>query len=141
MAGALWVYRRFYHITVALDHSTSYTLIDPTSLSATVRNVTQGNLVVEANATLVNTSTGVYYADLTSSLYSATDEYEIDWRTQYVPAAPTLSLYTRFRFPMDDGSSGGQVIRELDVEMDNQLPLEIAMDSRVLDYVIVPDTP
>lgn len=140
MAGILRVYRRFYHISIALDQTSAYTLIDPNSLSATVRNVTQGNAVVEANATTVQASTGLYYANMDSSLYNSDDEYEIDWQVQYVPAAPTRSLYTRFQLPYDDsvgsGGTGVVVIRELDVVMDNQLPLEISLDSRSLDYVI-----
>lgn len=136
MAGVLRVYRRFYHISIALDNTSSYALIDPTSLSATVRNVTQGNLIVEASATIVPVSTGLYYADMTAALYNSDDEYEIDWQVQYVSATPTRSVYTRFRFPMDNSSTGGIVIRELDIEMDNPLPLEIALESRTLDYVI-----
>lgn len=137
MAGVLQVYRRFYHISIANDLTTSYTLIDPTSLSAIVRNVTQGNLIVEASATIVHDSLGLYHALLDSSLYTSDDEYEISWEVQYVSAAPTRLLYTRFQFPMEDVvGSEGLVIRELDVEMDNGLPLEIAMQSRTLSYVI-----
>ena len=136
MAGALRVYRRFYHIGIAIDHSASYTLIDPTSLSATVRNVTLGNLIVEADATIVQDSTGLYYADLTSSLYNSSYEYEVQWTVKYIPVAPTTAVYTRFRFPLNAGTTSGLIIRELDVVMDNQLPLELSIESRTLDYVI-----
>lgn len=136
MALALQVYRRFYHINIAPDNTSSYTLIDPTSLSATVRNITQGNLVIEANTTIVPVSTGLYYADLTSALYNSDDEYEIDWQVQYVPAALTRSVYTRFKFPINNGSTGNVVVRELDIEMVNPLPLEITLESRTLNYVI-----
>ena len=136
MAGILRVYRRFYHISIAPDQTSTYTLIDPTALSATVRNVTQGNAIVEASATIVQVSTGLYYADMTSSLYNSDDEYEIEWQVQYTAAAPTRFLYTRFQFPSDTTVGGVVVVRELDVMMDTNLPLEIALDSRTLDYVI-----
>lgn len=140
MAGLLRVYRRFYHISIASDQTSTYTLIDPYSLSATVRNVTQGNTIVESNATITQVSTGFYYADMTSSLYNSNDEYEIDWQVQYNSTAPNRSLYTRFQFPSDSsgnsGDTGVVVVKELDVVMDTQLALEISLDSRSLDYVI-----
>lgn len=140
MAEVLRVYRRFYHVGIAADLSSTYTLIDPYSLATTVRNVSQGNIVVESSASTVYVSTGVYYADLISSLYNTDDEYEIDWQTRYIDIAPIKSLYTRFQFPYVIDPGGG-VIRELDVELINEIPLKLEVTTHSIDYTIEPNTP
>lgn len=120
MANDLRVYRRFYSIVVSDDASTSYTLINPSSLAAVVRNISQGSTVVEASATVANVSVGMYYADLSSSLYNTDDEYEVNWQVNYLSSSPLRNLYTRFKFPETGSSSGGtivKIIKEIDVEI------------------------
>ena len=139
MADVLLVYRRFYRISATPDSSTTYTLIDPFALTASVRNVSQGNITVEATASTVNTTVGVYYADLVASLYNSDDEYELEWSVIYVDNTPEKKLYTRFRFPSDSSIGDNvTVIRELDYEMVNPLPLSFNVRSHALSYSIEP---
>lgn len=139
MADVLLVYRRFYRISAAPDLSTTYTLIDPYALTATVRNVSQGNITVEASASTVNTTVGVYYADLVASLYNSDDEYEVEWSVVYVNNTPQKNLYTRFRFPSDSSIGGDvNVVYELNYEMINPLPLSFSVSSHALSYSIEP---
>lgn len=135
MAELLRVYRRFYHILVS-DQSSSYTLMDPLSLTAIVRNVSLGNTVVEATASTVNTTVGVYYADLVPSLYDSDSEYEIEWRVVYESGAPSRSLYTMFRYPDQAVQASSTVVRELDFEVINEPALEIEINKHVLKYTI-----
>lgn len=140
MANLLRVYRRFYRISIADDLTSSYTLIDPYFLTATVRNVSQGNVIIEASATTVNTLVGIYYADLSVSLYNTDDEYEIDWQVSYSALSPIKHLHTQFRFP-DRAVSTGNVIRELDVELVNQPSLDVAVEKHTFNYSIEPNNP
>lgn len=139
MAGLLRIYRRFYRINV-VDPQDQYTLIDPYSLTASVRNISQGSVIVEASATTVNTGVGVYYADLSVPLYTSDDEYEIDWQVTYTASAPLRHLYTRFRYPEIDSNSGS-VIRELDLELINEPSLDVSVEKYTLDYTVEPNTP
>jgi uncharacterized membrane protein len=140
MAELLHVYRRFYRVSTSDGAAPTYTLIDPTTLTASVRNISQGNVVVESTASTVNTSVGVYYADLSVDLYNSDDEYEIDWQVEYTSSAPVRHLYTRFRFPYRT-ISVGRVVRELDVEVSNPMVLSVELDGNTLDYTIEPANP
>ncbi len=131
MADLLRVYRRFYHI-----QSSSYTLVDPLSLTAIVRNASLGNTVVEATASTVNTTVGVYYADLVPSLYDSDHEYEIEWRVVYESGAPSRSLYTMFRYPDQAVQQSAAVVRELDFDVINEPALGIEINKHVLKYTI-----
>ncbi len=137
MADFLRIYRRFYRVDVGPDLSTAYSLVDPVSLVATANNYSL-SAVVEASASTVNASVGVYYADLSSSLYSSNYEYEVDWQVVYAAGAPTKHLYSRFRFPDSvTGSTGAIIIREVDVELLTQVPLEIEVERHTLTYEII----
>lgn len=114
MTQEIRVYRRFYVAT-----SDVYTAIDPFSLSANVYNTTQGNSLVQSAVTIVNTTTGEYYADLDRNLYNSDDIYEINWIVNYTNEAPTKNLYTKFKFPM-----GNVIGRDIQIEIIGERPME-----------------
>ena len=132
MAELLHIYRRFYRVDATIE-SSSYELIDPYSLSASVTNVTQNSLV-EGTATTVNTLVGIYYVDLSVPLYNTNDIYEVDWQIQYTPSSPVRHLYSRFRFP-EVLVQVGKVIRELDINVDNR-DIRIELAGGPIDYTI-----
>lgn len=140
MANLLHVYRRFYHVDVSIDGSSSYSLIQPHALSASVRNISQGSAIIEASATTVNTTVGVYYADLSVSLYNTDDVYEIDWEVQYTPSSPVRHLLARFQFP-GISIQVGNVIRELDIEVIADAPIDVMIERSELQYAVEPHNP
>ena len=142
MANLLHVYRRFYHVENSASGSSSYTLIPPYSLSASVRNISQGSIVVEASATTVNTTVGVYYADLSVSLYNTDDIYEIDWQVEYTVSSPVRHLFTRFQFPgVSVSVPAGNVVRELDIEVVANATIDAMIERSTLEYNIEPHNP
>jgi hypothetical protein len=85
----------------------------------------------------MNTTVGVYYADLVVSLYNTDDIYEVDWNVQYTSSSPSRHLFTRFQFP-GFSVQVGNVIRELDIEVVPALSLEVEIENEELSYTIEP---
>lgn len=125
MNGAIKIYRRFYRLNFSNSGNTTtetYTAINPVSLTADVYDVTAGNTLVESGATVTNSSTGLYYADLNEVLYSTDHEYEIYWHVQYTSDSEEKLQYTRFKFKM-----APIVGQNIDVEILNNKPLEFTV--------------
>lgn len=91
----LRLYREIYKIQHTVN-SDVYSLINPTSLTAAVYNLTDNSIIEIPN--LTNTTTGVYYASLNPGLYSYDNIYELQWTVKYVASSPNKILKTRFRF-------------------------------------------
>lgn len=94
------VYRRFYSIISTVSGDTtveSYTLIDPFAISANTYNVTQGQTLVEDDVSVVQVSTGVYYALLDGTLYNSNDEYDVIFSVNYTATADLRTLETTFK--------------------------------------------
>jgi len=120
MAGVIKIYRRFRVLTFSNSGGTtveSYTAINPVSLTADVYLASGG--LVESGATVTNSETGLYYADLNENLYNSDSEYEVYWYVQYTNESPVKLQYTRFKFKMQP-----IVGREIEVEIMNQHPIE-----------------
>lgn len=128
--GLLRLYRKFYCVTTASSADT-YTLITPTSLSASTyvsgSGDTTSTTLVETGFPLVEESSGVFYADLNPRLYSSDVTYDLVWYVQYTPTAPAnRKLCTRFRI--------------MPFNIANQLDYELS-DSTTLDFEIGDLTP
>ena len=94
------VYRRFYCITSTISGSTTvedYTLFNPYSITANTYNVTQGQVLVENDISVVLVSTGVYYALLDGTLYNSNDEYDVIFTLNYTATTPIKTLKTTFK--------------------------------------------
>lgn len=128
MAQEIRVYRRFYVV-----NDDTYTSIDPYFLSATTRSFSQGGTIIEANADIVNTTVGEYYADLDRNLYNSDDVYELNWIVGYTSSAPLKNLYTKFKFPV--GTSIGRDIR-VEIKTDT-IKTEITKNNPLI-YVVNP---
>ena len=97
---------------------------------------------MEASATTVNTTVGVYYADLSVSLYNTDDIYEIDWQVEYTVSSPVRHLFTRFRFPgVSVSVPAGNVVRELDIEVVANATIDAMIERSTLEYNIEPHNP
>ncbi len=91
----LRLYREIYKIQHTVN-SEVYSLINPTSLTAAVYNLTDNSIVEIPSIT--NTSIGVYFASMNPVLYSYDNIYELQWTVKYVTASPNKILKTRFKF-------------------------------------------
>ena len=97
---------------------------------------------MEASATTVNTTVGVYYADLSVSLYNTDDIYEIDWQVEYTVSSPVRHLFTRFQFPgVSVSVPAGNVVRELDIEVVANATIDAMIERSTLEYNIEPHNP
>ena len=121
MTGAIKIYRRFRVLTFSNSGATTvetYTAINPVSLTADVYDV-GNNTLVESGATVTNSETGLYFADLNELLYNSDNEYEVYWYVQYTDDSPVKLQYTRFKFKMQP-----VVGREIQVEILSDKPIE-----------------
>ncbi len=118
----LRLYKDFYRI----NHTPSsdvYTLVNPNTLSATVVNLTDDSLV--EIATVVQESTGVYYAILTPVYYDYANIYEVRWSVVYVSGGPLQILNTRFRFSPSSTFVLGNIISNIEIGVN---------DTRIIEY-------
>ena len=96
----LRLYRKFYCVDTSTTPDT-YTLIDPTSLSASAyvagTGGTESSTLIESNIPTTKEEDGIYYADLNPTLYSTDNTYDLVWYVQYTSQAPEKKLTTRFR--------------------------------------------
>lgn len=96
--GLLRLYRKIYCVDTATN---DYTLITPDSISASAyvagTGGTESSTLIESNIPLTQEETGIYYADLTPTLYSSDVTYDLVWFVNYTPTAPQKKLGTRFR--------------------------------------------
>lgn len=99
--GFIRLYRKFYCVSTA-GASDSYTLITPTSLSASTyvagTNGNESSTLIESALTIIEEETGVFYTDLNPKLYAADVSYDLVFYVQYTSAAPSnKKLSRRFR--------------------------------------------
>ena len=94
--GQIRLYRQIYCFSAIGSGSTTQTLINANTISASTTTVA-GTIVVENYLKPISESTGIYYVDLNPNLYAADITYELNWFVSYVPGAPEKRLPTRFR--------------------------------------------
>lgn len=99
--GLLRLYRKIYRVSKS-GTSETYTLITPTSITAESfvagTGDTNSSSIIETDITLIESSTGIFYADLNPNLYSSDVTYDLVFYVQYTPTAPSnKKLITRFR--------------------------------------------
>jgi hypothetical protein len=120
--GILRLYRKFYCVSTN-DTPESYTLITPTSITASSfiagTGGTESLTMIETGIPLTEEETGIFYADLTPTLYSSDVTYDLVFYVQYTPEAPLdKKLITRFRImPFN-------VANQLDFEISDTTPIE-----------------
>jgi hypothetical protein len=96
--GEIRLYRQIYCFTSNGSGSTTQTLINANTISASTSTVSSsGNTIIENIFSPINESTGIYYVDLNPNKYSSDITYELNWFVSYVPGAPEKRLPTRFR--------------------------------------------
>lgn len=117
--GVLRLYRKIYCIDTATNQ---YTLISPTSLSASAYAAgtggTESTTLIESGIPVTEEETGIFYADLTPTLYASDVTYDLVWYVKYTSDAPDKKLTTRFR--IKPFNVAGQV----DFEIENVRPIE-----------------
>lgn len=120
--GLLRLYRKIYCVSPGASGDT-YTLITPDSISASAyvagTGGTESSAITESNISITQEETGVYYADLTPTLYSSDVTYDLVWYLKYTESAPEKKLTTRFRIkPFNIGS-------QIDYEVLSVYPINI----------------
>ncbi len=98
------LYRRFYKIDANRAGDT-YSLIDPTSISAATYLKDTENLV-ESVSTINRESQGIYYVDLNPNYYSFESTYDLKWTVQYTWSSTNKILITTFRLNPINISAG-----------------------------------
>lgn len=127
----LRLYKSFYRINFSTSGE-SYTLINPTSLSVIVNDVTN-SLLVESPTT-TQESLGVYYIELTPSLYYYSNIYEATWSIQYINNSSIKTLKTRFKFEATTNYVLGNVVTDIDIELENSRIIDLSIDNS--EYII-----
>ncbi len=117
--GFLRLYRKIYRIDTATN---DYTLITPDSISASSyvagTGGTESSTLIESSIPLTQEETGIYYADLTPTLYSTDITYDLVWYVNYIQGAPEKKLTTRFRIkPLN-------IANQIDFEISDTTPIE-----------------
>lgn len=90
------LYRKFKCYNVDEDGVETNQLIIPPSLTISTINIGTST-TIESSPTLVNESTGFYYASLDATKYSFDQIYEVVWVVTYIAGAPSRTLRTRFK--------------------------------------------
>jgi hypothetical protein len=116
----LRLYRKIY----CIDTSTNqYTLINPTSISASCyvagTGGTESSTSIETGISVTQEETGIYYADLTPTLYASDVTYDLVWYVQYTSESPEKKLTTRFRIKPYN------IAGQLDYEVLSVYPIDI----------------
>lgn len=99
--GILRLYRKFYCVSTA-GSSDTYTLITPTSLSAStyVSGIggEESSSLIESSIQLTEEETGIFYANLNQDLYAEDITYDLVFYVQYTESAPrNKRIPVRFR--------------------------------------------
>jgi hypothetical protein len=128
----LRLYKEIYRIDYT-PNSTNYTLINPISISATVINRSDSSLI--EIATVIQESTGVYYAILTPALYSYSYVYQVQWNITYTTGSPAKLLRTTFRFLQTNTFVLGNVVSDIEIDVDNSRIIEYGLDNS--DEIII----
>ena len=126
----LRLYRRFYKIEkAATDSSETYSLIDPTQLTAKtfVRNTTNE---IEDLGSPQKDSSGIYYVNLNPKKYSIDLEYDVHWYVTYISIAPIKRLLTTFKL-IPQILSSGQIEYNLDYNNNIEFEINDAIDIEI----------
>jgi len=128
----LRLYKDFYRINFSTTGE-SYTLINPVSLSVNVINRADSSTIENLSAT--QESTGIYYIDVTASLYNYLNTYEARWLIQYTNDSDSSKvLKTRFKFESETIYVLGNVVSSVDIDVDNSRIVELSLENP--DYII-----
>ncbi len=120
----LRLYKDFYRINFSTTGET-YTLINPLSISATIVNRADDSLI--ESPIVLQESNGIYYVEITPSLYSYLITYEVRWNIVYVTGSPAKMLKTRFRIEFINTYVLGNIISNIEIDVDN---------SKIIEYFI-----
>lgn len=129
------LYRKVYRVNYN-SGTPIYTLVNPVSISASVYLL---NTIVES-VSVVNDSTGVYYVELTPSLYTNPNIYELRWTVQYTSdSASSKTLQTMFMYEPASvvGDTQLYVFGEISYEVeDSVISFEIQEQTEIITEVI-----
>ena len=118
--GVFRLYRKIYRIDA---NTNQYTLISPTSISASTfiagTGATESSSLIESNLSLTEEDTGIFYANLNPTLYASDVTYDLVWYIKYTAVAPDKKLTTRFRIKPFN------IANQLDYEILSVYPIEI----------------
>ncbi len=122
------LYRKIYRVNYSAGTNT-YTLFNPVSITAVVY---LSNTVVEV-VSVINESTGVYYAELTPTLYTNPNMYELRWTVQYTSDSSSIknlrTFFTNESFVINQLNVFGEIDYEVD---DNFISYEIQEQSEII---------
>jgi len=128
------LYRKVYRVNYN-SGTPIYTLVNPVSISASVY---LSNTIVES-VSVVNDSTGVYYVELTPSLYTNPNIYELRWTIQYTSdSASSKTLQTMFMYePANVDNRKLYVFGEISYELeDSAISFEVQEQTEIITEVI-----
>jgi len=128
------LYRKVYRINYNSGTS-NYTLVNPTSISASVY---LSNTIIES-VSVVNESTGIYYVELTPSLYTNPNIYELRWTIQYTSdSASSKTLHSMFMYePANVDNRQLYVFGEISYELeDSNISFEVQEQTEIITEVI-----
>jgi len=132
------LYRRFYRIEVT-SSSDLYNLINPEIVSVK-SYLKDTSTLIEEVSTVVQESTGVYYADLNLDLYSINNSYDLIWKVKYILGSPDKDLKTSFKVNYSDNSQT-IYIQNLETEVISQpIAIEIIdqpIETEIIDQPII----
>lgn len=130
--GVLRIYKKFYWLSGGV-----YTLITPTSVTASCfiagTGSTESSTLIESNIPVIEEQLGVFYANLTSGLYSSDSTYDLVFYVQYTTEAPlNKKLSTRFRITTTNIAS------QLDFEISNTMQIGFEInENNPIEYEII----
>jgi len=124
------LYRRFYRIGIS-EGIESYSLINPTSLSAAVY-LKNTSILIETVSAITKESDGVYFADLNPGLYSYDNTYDLKWTVEYLFETPVKTLTTSFKLNPINIAAG-----EIFVEIENQALEYEVNDTQIIEVIIL----
>jgi len=127
----LRLYKDFYRINFSTSGE-SYTLINPISISVDI--IDRNSLSFIENLTAIQESTGIYYIDLTASLYSYLNTYEAKWNIQYTNNSDLKLLKTRFKFESTTNYVMDNIVSSIDINVDNTRVIELSVKD--YEYII-----
>lgn len=108
------------------------TLINPVGLSASTFVLSSSTVIETVEP--INESTGIFYVDLNSVLYSQGVIYEADWSVQYDGVGPVRILPTRFQVVFNNVIMGGTGI---EIEIMEKGSIEIQLRSKPIQIEII----
>jgi hypothetical protein len=134
MAAVIRLYRRFYRITPSSEAGDTYTLIDPTAITAKTY-LRDTATEVESVSAVNNESAGIYFVDLTPSLYYYKYEYDLKWFVDYTTFSGQKTLKTTFKIKPSSNFS-----YDISTEIQNESGIETEIRDEEIEVVIINQT-